>query len=356
MAVDAPEVQVDSSPTDVLKSLTPAQHKTWRNTGDLPEAKSKEAPKSETAPAESSPAAKPESAAAPAKATETPAEPAPAKTEPKAKNAETRVPELLSERAKLRAENAELHRKLDELQKAPVAAPAKSEAPAKPHRNDTDPKTGQPLYADDDAYLEARDKWVTEQASYKTRQDIAKEYEQRNIAEQNQILRKRMENSIKLTTEKHPDFLEVVQAKEVEKDGKKVTVFGIADKIKTGGMIDAFCLDSEIGMEILYHLIKTPEELERINGLNPIAATRELTKLEIKLSEAPPATPAKTEETPAEGSTAKPKVSSAPAPAASVGGKGTAPTDEEGAAVQSGDFRRFKKAADAEEFRKKKAS
>lgn len=353
MATDA-TVTVESSPTDVLKSLTPAQHKTWRETGEIPESKSppaKETPKEEKTEAASSPAAKTEVAApAPEKAAEKePAKSAPAVEEPKA-NAETRIKDLL-------AENKELKVKLDAMQKAPVAAPAKTEAPAKPHRNDVDAKTGQVLYATDEAFEEAHEKYLTEKVTQDVRKQVAKEAEDRQVAEQTRILQQRMINSIKITTEKHPDFQQVLKAKDIEKDGKKITVFeaDAVKRIKSGGMIDRWILDSDIGMEMLYHLAKNPDEVDRIEALNPFAAARELTKLEDKLSAPPSATPSKKEEEPAKGSAA-PKVSGAPAPAASVNGKGTAPLDEELAATEAGDFKRFQKAANEADFRKKKAS
>jgi hypothetical protein len=352
MAPDA-AVTVESSPTDVLKTLTPAQHKTWRATGEIPEVKEtpKETPKESkqsTEVAESSPAAKEVAAPAAEKTVaEVPAKPAAAAKEPKAKpvGAEARILDLI-------ADNKKLAQELETLRKVPVAAPTKDEkAPVKPSRADVDSKTGQAKYATDDEFLDARDKYVADMASRQTRQDIAKETNDRAVAEQNRITQQRMVNAVKIATERHPDFTEVLKIE--TKDGKTAFNAPAIKLIKTNGIIDAWCVDSEAGMEILYHLATRPEEVERIQALNSFAAARELTKLEDKLSApASAAAPAPEVKKVPESSTT-PKVSSAPAPAASVSGKATAPVDEEEAAVKSEDFKRFQKAANAEEFAKR---
>jgi len=347
MATDA--VVVESSPTETLKSLTPAEHKTWRATGNLPEKKAPEA-KDSTAVADPSPAAKEVAAPAAEKpASGTPAEPAAAAPEPKAKainSAEARIKELL-------AENKWLATQLETSRKAPVAAPAKIEEVAKPRRNDTDPKTGQPKYASDEAFEEAHEAYLTAKVTKDVEQRHAKAQADAKVAEQNRILQQRMANSVKIATEKHPDFLEALGAKTEEKDGKKNTVFtnDAVKAIKTNGVLDAWILDSDIGMEILYYLSKNPGEVERIQSLGAFAAARELTKLEDKLAGSSPIAIVPKPES----STAKP-IKVPPEPASSVGGRATAPADGEEAAVKDGDFRRFQREANEAEFRKKKAS
>jgi hypothetical protein len=358
---DSSSAAEEKSSTQILKDLTPKQMKTWRETGNLPDEKAtaddkkaeeKDSKKStdgdSSTPAKKDVAA-PKDAESGAKKAEEPAKSAVAdKTEPAKANAETRIKDLL-------AENKILQQKLEDLQKQPVAVAKKESEPAKPSRNDTDPKTGAALYATDEDYLDARDKYVAEMASRKTRADIAKESSERNAAEQNQLIERRMLNSIKIAKEKHADFLEVLKAKDIEKDGKTITVFDApaVKAIKQNGVLDAWILDSEIGMEILYYLATRIEEVERIQSLNAFSAARELTKLEEKLSEKS-AVAAKKEE----GSPAQPdkKVSGAPAPAAAVGGKATAPADEVEAATLAGDFKRFQKAENEADWRKKKAS
>lgn len=341
MASDV-KLTADSSPSEILKSMSPQQHKAWRETGatpDIPEATP--APKTETA--ESSPAAKTEVSEQPSKAAETSAESVPAKSEPSkpAKGAEGRIKELLADNKRLTAE-------LETARKAPVAPKAKNEEIAKPRRNDVDDKTGQPKYATDDDFLDARDAYVAKMSSQQARADIAKEEGDRRVAEQNRLVQQKWQNSLKIANERHPDF-----AKVCEIDAKGAFQNAELKQIKTNSILDAFILDSEIGGSILYHLASTPGEVAKFEGMSAFAAARELTKLEDKLSGTASTQPAKTEEKKTEGSK---KVSGAPAPAASVGGRSTAPVDEAEAAVKGGDFRRYFKAANEEDFRKKKAS
>jgi hypothetical protein len=341
MARDA--ITVESSPTQILESLNSEQMHEYEKSGklpDLPEAPPKE--KVETAPADPSSAAK--EPPAPEKV-EAPAESAPAHQEPKPKGAEARIKELL-------AENKRLASELETSRKAPVAAPAKSEEPAKPHRNDVDEKTGLAKYATDEAYEEARDKWLTDKVTHDVEQRHAKAEKERTVAEQNKLIERRWQNSIKIATEKHPDF-----AKVLELDDKGAFNSAAVRSIKGGSVVDAWILESEIGGEILYYLAANPGEVERIGALNPFAAARELTKLEDKLS-APVTAPApvkETKEEKAEGSP-KPVVSNAPAPAATVGGKGTAPVDEIGAAVKDGNFSAYEREQNRLDVQKRKAS
>jgi len=332
------EQVAEKSGTEVLKDLTPKQRQTWRATGELPESKlATPAPEpSKKPPKEPEPSPAP--APAPVPVEDKPAVEA-AKTS-RNKDAETRITELLTENKKLQSE-------LETLRKIPVSTAPKGDEPAKPGRNDLDPKTNQPLYATDEEYLDARDKYVAESASRKARADIAKEQNDARVAEQNKIIEKRLQNSLTIAQERHPDFAEVLKAE--TKDGKTSFKAEAVQRIKSNGVLDGWILDSEIGAEILYHLAKNPAEVDRIQALSPFSAARELTKLEEKLAAGEAKPPEKKEEP---ASAAKPVVVP-PAPASSVGGKATAPVDEEAAAIADGDFRRYKKTADAEEHRRK---
>jgi hypothetical protein len=72
--------------------------------------------------------------------------------------------------------------------------------------------------------------------------------------------------------------------------------------------------DSELGPQIAYHLARDRAECERIARLNPIAAVREIGKLEAKLS------PSVSEEK------KTPKLSAAPEPIKPVSGSTAAST------------------------------
>jgi hypothetical protein len=338
------DVTVESSPTEVLASLTPAQNKSWRETGALPEPKEKAAPAAappakeeiETKPAESSPAAKPETV-------EKKAESAPVAEPSKSrgKNAETRIPELLSEIKRLNAE-------LETARKVPAAAPAKKEeALAKPHRNDVDEKTGQPKYATDDDFLDARDKYVADMASKKTRETIAKEASEARIAEQNRILQDKWVKSVAVAKEAHTDFDKVCEI-----DAKGEFQNAELKKIKGGGALDRFCLDTQRGGDVLYYLAAHPGEVDRIQAIDSLdGITEALVDLKKKSLETSKAIEI------AEPEGSKPIVSKAPAPATATGGRATAPADAAEAALKRGDFRSYMREENEKEFlAKKKAS
>jgi hypothetical protein len=339
MATDVKEITVDSSSTEILANLTPAEHKAWRETGDIPERKPAEANKTEaTETAESSTAAKTE-------VVEEKTESAPVKTESSkpAKGAEARIKELLADNKRLAAE-------LDAARK-PVTAPAKkTEEIAKPHRNDVDEKTGQPKYATDEEFLEARDAYVFEQASKKTRSDIAKEDGERRVAEQNRLQQQKWQNNLKIAVERHEDFAKVCQI-----DDKGAFQSPELKQIKSNGVLDGWLLDSDFGGLMLYYFASNKGEVARIDSMNAFAAARELTRIEEKLSGVVSTTASKQEEK-LDDST-KPQVSKAPAPASSVGGRATAPVDEAEAALKRGDFRSYRETENKKEYlAKKKAS
>lgn len=347
MAPDVATVTADSSNSEILASLNDTQRKEWRTTGKLPDLP--EAPPKKTeakTEADSSPAAKetPE----PAKAAETSAEPVPAKEEHKPKGAEARIKELLAETKRLNAE-------LETARKAPIIAPAKVEEVAKPRRTDVDAKTGQPMYATDEVFEEAMEKYLVAKVTADVNKANAKAQSEARIAEQNRIIEQKWQNSLKIANENHPDFAKVLDIGDETVNGKALkNVFRNKDlkTIKSNGVLDAWILDSEIGAEILYHLAKNPAEIERIQSLSAFAAARELTKLEDKLS-ASTSAPTKKEE---KAESSSPNVTRAPAPAADVSGKATAPANEVEAALKRENFKSYKAAADAEEYAKRKKS
>lgn len=336
MATDAKTITVESSPTQILASMTAEDRKVWRQTGNLPEPKTEAASSpakeevKETKPAESSPAAESEVPEKKAGASDAPP------AEPVKKNAESRIKELL-------ADNKKLANELESLRKAPLHVQAKIEEVAKPRRNDLDSKTGQAKYASEEAFEAAYEEYLTAKVTGDVEKRHAKQMQETRIAEQNRIQQQRWQNSLKLAMERHSDFAKVC---ELDKDGK----FQSAElkTIKDNGVLDAFCLDSEIGAQILYHLAAHPGEVRRIQEMSSFAAARELTRLEDRLS----GSRSGPGERQAAGS---PKRNQGPpTPPAEVGGKGSAPRDEEEAAAEAGDFRRYMKAANENEFRKKR--
>lgn len=328
--------QPAKSSSEILSSLNAEQTREWRSTGKLPDEKTQVS--TESTEAASSPAAK-ETTEPPAKATETPAGSVPASKEPpkKAEGAPERIKELLSE-------NKQLRTKLEELQKVPVTAAKKDEAPAKPQRTDVDPKTGQLLYANDEAFEQAREEYLTKKITADVQKQTAKAAEEARIAEQNKLVEQRWLNSIKIATEKYPDFVEVMK-----RDDKGVFHGAEIKLIQGGSLLDRWILDSEVSGEILYYLETHPGEVVRIQALGAFQGARELTRIEEKLSAAPSAPAKKSEEVPP----AK-RAPGAPAPAADVSGKSTAPVDSLAAAVSKGNFAAYQKEANDEDARKRK--
>jgi hypothetical protein len=73
-------------------------------------------------------------------------------------------------------------------------------------------------------------------------------------------------------------------------------------------------MESDRGAELTYHFAKNPSVLERLNGMTPTQAAREIGKLEATLPKYErPAPPSK-------------KLSTAPAPAGTLGSQGRATT------------------------------
>lgn len=338
MAPDAATITADSSPTEILKSLTPAQTKEWRTTGKLPDIP--EAPPKEKTEAASSTAAT-TAVTEPPKAESSVA---PATTEPKSekpKGAEARIKELLAANKKLEAD-------LEAARKAPVVAPAKIEEIAKPRRNDVDVKTGQPMYASDEAYDEAFEKYLTSKVTADVEKRTAKAQSDAKAAEQNRIIEARWQNALKIAHERHPDFKEVCQI-----DGKGKFNNPELVKIKDGGILSARILKSDIGAVILYYLASNPGEVEKFQDItDAFDASDAFLELEQKCKGTATTTP--TKEAPATRSSET--VTRAPAPPSSVGGRATAPADETEAALKREDFRSYRKNANAEDFKKRKAS
>jgi hypothetical protein len=352
MANDA-VVQVESSPTEILSKLTPAEHKTWRATGNLPEEKAaKESVSTEVAG--SSPAAKTEVTDPPAKVGETPADSVPAKKEPdppKA-NAETRIKDLLAEVKSLRSQ-------IEASSRAAAAAPAKSEEPRKPRRDDTDEKTGLLTHADErgifseDKFQDALVEYGIERGSYKTRQDLAKQAQERLQAEIQQLVTTELQTELEAVEKRHTDFREVLQAK-TDKDGKALFDNPEIKKIVTNGALDVRIAESPYGWEMLYYLCKNPGVVEKIQSQRTAKSFgKEFRELE-RAVEATLGTSPKDIKPPETPGSPAPKVSGAPAPAASVSGKATAPVDEENAALAAEDFKRFQREANQREWAAKK--
>lgn len=155
-------------------------------------------------------------------------------------------------------------------QAQPSATPA---APAKPTPDQ---------FQDYGEYIEALTDWKTEQ---KVNQSLSAREAEREAAQKQQAVAKTWEERQAAARSTLPDYDQVLGGADVQ------VVRHVADVL----------LESDQGPALAYHLAKHPEIVQRLNGLSPVAAAREIGRLEAGLS--------------AQASPAPAKLSNAPPPA-----------------------------------------
>jgi hypothetical protein len=313
-AVTTPVVPVVAPPTEYkeLSELTETQDAHWRMTGELPEKATKEAPK---------PKADEKETPAEAKTAEEPGTAAKLESERKKKPTEMGYGEL-------RSRVKELEEKLAASSTAPKeSAPVEEPTPnaekvrTKPTQDDK-AKDGTPKYKSWEEFNEDLIDWHAEKKFLEYRKNEDKAREESRIAAAEKVILDSWNGRVTKASEKYPDFAEVA----LDKDNGPGSIIG------PGSVVDAWILDSEFGADILYHFGKNRSDLERYAKLSPLAAARELTRLEAKLSGEPAKTPPAEEiEEP------EPKTTKTPPPAREVGGRGSAPVDEVRKAVDDDD-------------------
>jgi hypothetical protein len=253
-----------------------AAFEAWRNTGELPETPTKETPAEPEAP---EPEAAPDS--------DPVIKQEPNEAEPSA-GVQKRIDKAVAKQreAERRAEEAE--RKLAEAQ---GSRPASEHAePAKPE--------GRPVAEDFKSYDEYVEALVSHR--YEQREQAKAQAEAQKQAQAAAVTQQSAwdERKAKVVVE-HPDWEEVV---------------GEAAIPVSRAMHDAI-LTSEHGPAIAYELASHPDEAKRISALPPLAAAREIGKLEAKFEAKPTPEPE------------KPKVSKAPKPPTPVTGGAKATPD-----------------------------
>lgn len=257
----------------------------WRETGELPEKEapketSSETPKDEEPEVETEPESDPEDTKQ-----EEPKEDGD-EERPKGKGFQKRISQLTQ---KIRGLEAEIQKRSTAPEPKPEVATPKSEGKPSPDN-----------FNSYEEYVEALTDYRVEQRLLKQREEAQQQEAQ---AQQKQILDRWNEQS-EAAREKFEDFDEVLNSVPPPPPAIQYAI-----------------MSSDQAAEVAYHLAQNPKELARIAKLEPLAAAREIGKLEVKLSKpvTPPATP-------------KPKVTSAPAPIKPVGGQAKAPrsiTDQE---------------------------
>lgn len=314
---ETPVVPAAAPPTEYkdLSELTDKQDAHWRLTGELPEKAPKETPKPKT-----------DEAAPPVEAESATDEGTEAKQEQEQKPSKMGYGELRAHIKKLEAELA--------ASKTAPKADAQVEPPqpkaeklrTKPTLEDKE-KDGQPKYKNWEEYNEDLIDWKAEQKFTEYRKAEEKAKQEAATAEQARKITETWNERVKKASAKYPDLKEALSLET-----------GPGNLIQKGSVVDAWILDSDLGPDILHHFHLDRDDLERIGALHPIAATRELTKLEIKLSGEPTKAPP-----PAEPPV---KTTKTPPPAREVGGRGSSAVDDVTKAVADDDFTAYKAAAD----------
>lgn len=130
-------------------------------------------------------------------------------------------------------------------------------------------------------------------------------------AAEERIKAREQESADKRTTETRNKTLTEFQKKVSEKyPDIEERLENIADIVIHAGALEAIA-DSDVGPDILNHLADNPKECERIASLSPIAAIREIGRIEAKLEAKP-----------------EPKKTASKAPAPITPGGGGSPSDD----------------------------
>ena len=329
-AESSPAPSTPAAPVD-LGALSAEERTEWRLSGKVP-APSDATPASpdpESSPAEID-TAEPVEQVASTDASPSPAsEPGP----PKKSKADTRFQELLKERATERDRADRLERELAALrakQTQPDVPAVSSPASAAEFPNydvwaETHPDQS---YED---YLLGKFKHVQAQEQTASQQREAAEQFTRTAAERVEAFSGRYREALAadetLPTRINPRLYDLKTVDACLQAGERVTAANaIAQEI----------VESPQAVKLLLHLSEHPDEFARIASLNPAGVIRAMAKLESQL-DTPVVPPPKTQ-------------TSAPAVTTVLGSRPAVPGDALKSAVQSGDFTRYREAANAREM------
>ena len=218
----------------------------------------------------------------------------PQKDKPKKKSGAQRRKER-AERAEAEAERARTDLEYWKQQALKGAGEPKVETEAKTPKVENAGEPDPDDFQTHAEYVKAVVRWDREQADKATKEQDAKsklEADQRDLA-------KSYSERVKSFAEQTEDYWELMEA---------------VDDVPLSPAVEQLLLSSENGPQISYELAKNRAEFERIVKLAPLAAARELGKIEARL-----------ESKAKEASKPEPKkTTSAPAPIAPVGAKGGA--------------------------------
>ncbi len=322
-AESSPATSTPATPFD-LATLSPEERTDWRLTGKVPEKEpstvNQQSPDT-SSPAASTPAEPAEQVASTDASPEAASEPA----TPKKSNADTRIPELLADRAKERDRADKAERELAALkaqQTTPDAKTAPSPAPATEFPGyDVWSETHPDAPYDD--YLIAKFEHVQTQRQTVAQQQAAQEQFSRSATERvtafTQRYREAVASDATLPTRIDPRLYDLKTVDACLQSGEPVTALNaVAQEI----------VESPAGIKMLVHLSEHPDELAKFSQLSPAAVIRAMARLEGQL-ETPAIPPVKT-------------ISTAPALTTTLGTRPSVPGDPLDAAIRTGDFRTYR--------------
>lgn len=136
-----------------------------------------------------------------------------------------------------------------------------------------EPKLDSGKYATVEEWSKAHGEW----AERKGYQKAIRESDQQRQEREALAARATIEAKQALTAQKHPDYY--------------VAIAPVAPFIMNNPVLKQFVVESDLGTDVAYHLAKNPAKLDEITRMSPIAAGRELYRLESKLAASPPPKP-----------------------------------------------------------------
>lgn len=309
---DTQALVLDSPSKPVLETLNSEEKHQWRMTGNLPEAKKEAAPPSPPPVEEKTQAS-----------SETKPDAEAGKQESKRENRnEERFRTLTEHNRALKAKVEQLEAKWasggDNGDKR-TDAPSEKQAP----------KLEMPLidqYDDLGKYNSDLRDYFEKLSESKASEILAKkELERRQADEKKKVedaqksIQARFEERTKEAEKKYPDL--------------KEKIFSDEFRSKVGDVVAGYVLARDLGHDVAYHLASNPDELDRIQELDPFSQAVELTKIELSLADG-----TKDEAKPA-------KKAEIPPPPRVLGTGATPPKDAIESALQKGDFSTYKRLA-----------
>lgn len=185
---------------------------------------------------------------------------------------------VLKELAELREDRRVLRSLLNERTKSNEAEkPAPVKEPTKPNLAD---------FETTEAYLDARDEWVREEARRVAREENQKAEQQREQRSEQEILADEWAERETAVKEKFPDYAELADAaySAVETHLQSAIASGNQAVRAAMGAIAHTLPLLDRGPEVMYYLGQHPEEIEAMSKLHPTRVVAALGRIEARLA------------------------------------------------------------------------